>query len=220
MSNKKARPAHFSCTALWVGPRDQMGRPVEIAQREFAEYGYWSFILPPRGTDLSSVGDGNAAWIARARMVDGAVALPSFNDRQDDARGKGRPSLGEAKPLATRYAAWLTDINGASSRVVADALLLPREHVQERAFYARVERYIRRGQAQLHSEGVLPWAAWPDGELPQDWDLDHKSLDALNRWFAMARAVAQPMKDRIETAAEFADLVGRNPWLMSKTKPR
>lgn len=212
---KSAPPAHLPCAQLWVGPRDRRGRPHAIAEREFANSGFWTYILPPAGIEANSIGDGPAPWVSHAQQIERAVALPTFKVQRPEERGRGRPPLSDTEPYATRYAAWLTNMVGASSNEVARALHLSNGSTDDRALAARVGRYVRRGQQRLHAEGVIPWVAWPDGELSEQWYLDGQAFDALNRWFALARAVADPLAQIVEAAEQFIDLLRRNPWLRS-----
>ena len=50
------------------------------------------------------------------------------------------------------------------------------------------------GRAQLAAAGVLPWAAWPGGELPASWWEEPETLLAMRAWRASAVLVRDELR--------------------------
>jgi hypothetical protein len=96
---------------------------------------------------------------------------------QDRHHGFGRPRLQDGDPERVRYVAWRVDVHRWSQREVARDL-----YGEDDADRLRARRELRAGRELLHVEGVLPWAAWPAGNLPAEWWREERFWRAVNRW--------------------------------------
>jgi hypothetical protein len=63
---------------------------------------------------------------------------------------------------------------GESYAKVADALDLNNTQT--------ATKRVQKGEARLHTLGVIPWALWPDGKLPARWWADDVFLSGSCRW--------------------------------------
>jgi hypothetical protein len=195
-----------------------------MAKREGADCGFWSYLLPAADRVPAGWSEAELPWLAEAQRRHGPIALPTLKTQRPRATKRGRPLLSDSEPLASRYAAWLSSMYGADWSEIANALDLaqePRERSapihegkEERSLRRLVTRRIKRGQEQLRAEGVIPWVAWPAGNLPPFWFLERPAIDALDRWFAIAHEMKVEMAQVLDAAREQARLVRAHPWLL------
>lgn len=91
----------------------------------------------------------------------------------------GRPRLQDTAPTRVEYVAWLVDCTGCTQGQAARAMY------PDRGREAAKRKCVRdrdAGRLSKHEQGVLPWAAWPDGKLPARWWRQPELATAVNRW--------------------------------------
>src|SRR5262249_52806658 len=99
---------------------------------------------------------------------------------------RGHPRLGESKSQRETvcFAAWLAAARAQTRDEIARFLdnSSPNTPVARPA-RRKAERYVAAGRNVLWLEGVLPWIAWPDGQVPGDWPATLLFNRALALWY-------------------------------------
>jgi len=52
----------------------------------------------------------------------------------------------------------------------------------ERARRRAAKHSLEAGRVYLHRQGVLPWAIWPDGVLPEEWWTSERFVQGVEAW--------------------------------------
>jgi hypothetical protein len=143
---------------------DERGRPTWLVQ-----------LAPPRARWAQVFRD---RWRSELRFE-----LPTLDRVPPEHHGYGRPRNRETKSELLREAAWLYAFGERGS--YADKA---RQLGLDPKGWRTVKSWVRQAEALLHEEGVLPWAAFPTGSLPERWWEDDAFTTALLRWRANAFA--------------------------------
>lgn len=198
--------------------RDGLGRPYWIAAIPDSEWAPWSEVIPP---PLRALEEGRFAVDLRLGGVDDRRgAMPSVGpdimrrllpQPAEKPRG-GRPRVEVRDPAISVWIAWLVDMCDRSlwslTRQIAPWVFDPpvpkhtRSKVQssrahlylpnERSARRYVERRLSAGRLLLHENGVIPWAAWPQGRLPTGWWTTRLFQVALEGWYDAYVIRAEP----------------------------
>jgi hypothetical protein len=133
----------------------------------------------------------------------GEIWMPSIPRHGPIHHGYGAPRLRETARAVVLYAAWLRDLRSASYGAIAREL----EFDATRGYDAAkkmAKRHVREGRALLHAEGVLPWRAWPAGELPPEWSTFPELHRQLRLWHAVGREAEEEIMRARKYCAQVA----------------
>lgn len=149
-----------------------------------------------RWTRVEPVGyppPGGGSW---AYFVgDGPGWLPRL--KRDQSTRTSKPPLHETQAQRVRFVAWALDFGLRSQADLARILYgMPRltpdssddEIRRAQTCRRQISRDRKAGRAGHAIDGVLPWAAWPDGDIPDGWWREPMFGEAVDRWQAEAVA--------------------------------
>lgn len=211
-------PAHFPPPPDPPWPLDDLGRPYWLMTLPAAQACGWRWIAPPtegsRGwiTTLTvdpdvllSQGDLKQAaseWaIASVRPpVHGPLAMPAaaMHGLASVTEVRG-PSVEKRDPVTARVVAYHRDVLAETFAQLERFVRPPRSHGDPDR--KKVGRYLDRGRALLCAEKVLPWAGWPDGQLPEHWWVTREFGQLLSAWYAIGHEML-PLIPRFAELAE------------------
>jgi hypothetical protein len=176
---------------------------VWIARIPNAEYGPWSYVIPP--AHLAA----EAGWTAphiHSLLSDGPAAMPRVaaglaarlrsHDPSRRSGEVGRPRLEQSDPWTCRWAACLSDLRRRSDADIAGRL---QNKGEERGARRVAARHVAAGRILLNAEGVLPWLLWPAGKVPTSWWVEPRFHEALRAWY---HAYVAESRDVIDAARE------------------
>jgi hypothetical protein len=143
-------------------------------------------------------------WRSRNDLIAlvGPSVLPQLSPSVERP-GYGRPRLAEIDPERAEFIAWAHDVCGLSHRALARLLYpsLSDDDLSDRAERAQVRRYVKAGRAALSADGVLPWASYDDGALPDAWWRDETFAADVQSWLDARRIEpAEPVSSAVEQA--------------------
>jgi len=171
----------------------------------------------------------------------GPTLLPQLQVETRSPLLYGRPSLVATVPERVEFAAWARDVSGLSPTELG-RLMSPApepwrvERAAAEAARKQADRDTKAGRARLHDDGVLPWAAFDEGIVEDEWWTSEQFADAIQQWRReavtdpsppppsiadlIARSIVSPeqMRRIAQTAALDLDRpaqlreIERNPW--------
>jgi hypothetical protein len=122
-------------------------------------------------------------------------------------RHDGRPRSEVTRPAQVEYFAWLRGCAGLSAAEIARRLSADvdddgetsqlrkrrrdRRNPYSAAVLRQVQRDIRAGRRSLAARGVLPWAAFAEGEVATEWWRHPAFESAITRW--QKEAILEPV---------------------------
>ena len=162
----------------------------------------------------------SAAFSGRGRdgrrrfvVLRGVTRMPVLGQELSDHHRFGRPRLSDQSTPWVEYAAWVRDSAGRSINDVARILYGAANHDADPSPHGRARRRDRKtpitqrdraqarrdidaGRRSYSERGVLPWAAYPDGQVPGEWWRDHRFWDAVREWERAAILNPEPATER------------------------
>ena len=102
--------------------------------------------------------------------------MPTLGGTPPAHHGFGRPRREDRDPYRCGFAAFGFGIWGVSYRTIA------RVAWQGPNDWKTAKLYVRSGEKWLHGRGVMPWALWNQGKLPEDWWYRTVWIDFLGLW--------------------------------------
>jgi hypothetical protein len=140
----------------------------------------WIDRLAPPSASWSSIRRGERVWFE----------LPTFDRQPPEHHGYGRPPNRETRPDDLRLAAYLRAFGDTFESIAS---------LFEFADWRAAKRLVRGGESLLHDEAVIPFEAFPDGKLPDEWWTHPDCLGALERW--TIAAVQHQLVESVERAS-------------------
>jgi hypothetical protein len=106
--------------------------------------------------------------------------------QQGEHHGFGRPRISQSRPDRAAWICLLHDFEGRTAYELAATF-------EGDAFDAnrkRIGRELKAGRVSFYERGILPWAVWPKGQLPERWWRQHRFHRRVIRWSQEAQLEA------------------------------
>lgn len=153
----------------------------------------------PLWLPLRAAGRWVTVWEKRSAQVSFRLQMPALRAERQVRHRFGRPRKVDSDPHALDQALWLHDFHGRGHTLVADELAVPR---------STARGWITLGHQYRHEQGALPWAAWPEGNVPDGWWREETFGRALEQWWreAVQDATVAPLR---RTLQQLGDVLRR-----------
>jgi len=151
----------------------------------------------------------------------GPILFPQITVASAGHHGYGRPRIEESRPDRAEFVARGVDVLGMTEYELARVLYS--DGVPAQGAKSKVTRDLGAGRARLAADGVLPWAAFPNGPLARsEWWLEDAFAGAMDTWHREAilhpQTPPRPLMQR--TAEALRDLAAQYVEGISIPLPR